>query len=318
MKILLLLLAALVCFNSINAQEAFEIREQVNLIPEGIAINPGNETIYISSIAQKKIIQIKKDKTSSDFISKGQDGFLEGLGMKVDTARNLLWALSNSRNEDLYTSQVHAFDLISGKNKHRYTLTDSTPHLFNDLVIDPSGNLLITDTYSSTVYSFHPLQKKLEVLIRDSVELKWPNGIEFLDSEHLVLATYGKGLLRIHLPTKSIRALEGYKGRLLAFGLDGLVMNEHHLYGVYNAGRGGYPSNAIVQYTLDEKNERIVSEKIIDKGNPAFADPTTAAKLGKKLYVIANSHLDQYNANKEKVDGIEMDLKPLRIVVYGM
>ena len=57
---------------------------------------------------------------------------------------------------------------------------------------------------------------------------------------------------------------------------------------------------------------------MIDKGNPVFADPTTAAKLGKKLFVIANSHLDQYNANKEKVEGIEKEMKPLVVVVYEM
>jgi hypothetical protein len=95
-------------------------------------------------------------------------------------------------------------------------------------------------------------------------------------------------------------------------------MNGNKLYGVYNVGMGGYPSNTLVQYTLDDKKEKIVSEKIIDRGNPVFADPTTAVKLGKKLYLIANSHLDQYNANKEKVAGIEKDLKPLMLVVYEM
>ena len=90
------------------------------------------------------------------------------------------------------------------------------------------------------------------------------------------------------------------------------------MYGVYNAGKGGYPSNAVIRYTLDEKRRRILSEEVIDKGNKAFADPTTAAKFGKKLYVIANSHLDQFNANKESVVGIENKLAPLKLMVYGL
>ena len=312
------LLAAMLCYFTHSAQEVLEIKDQVSLIPEGIAINPGTGTIYISSISKNKIIQVNKDHRAKDFISAGQDGFQEGLGMKVDTVRNLLWALSNTRKGNQFTSQVHAFDLATGKNKHRFTLTDTIPRLFNDLLIDKSGHLLITDTYYSVVYLYKPEQNKLDILIQDTSQLKWPNGIEFLDEDHIVVATYGKGLLRIHLPGKKINLLTGYQDRQLAYGLDGLVINGNHLYGVYNAGRGGYPSNAIVQYSLDEKKEKIISEKIIDRGNPVFADPTTAAKSGKKLFVIANSHLDQYNANKEKVEGIEKDLKPLMLVVYEM
>ena len=56
----------------------------------------------------------------------------------------------------------------------------------------------------------------------------------------------------------------------------------------------------------------------MEKGNPAFADPTTAAAYRKKLYVIANSHLDQFNANRESVKGIEDRLTPLKLLVYPL
>src|SRR5688500_10615479 len=81
------------------------------LIPEGIAIHPKNETIYLSSIARHKIIRISKNKEVSNFIEEGENGFLEGLGLKVDVKRNLLWALSNQKQGQWYLSQVHGFDL---------------------------------------------------------------------------------------------------------------------------------------------------------------------------------------------------------------
>ena len=40
--------------------------------------------------------------------------------------------------------------------------------------------------------------------------------------------------------------------------------------------------------------------------------------FGNKLYVIANSHLSQFNANKETVVGIEGALSPLKLVVYSL
>jgi sugar lactone lactonase YvrE len=312
----LLLLSCLFCFTRPYSQQVLTFENQLNLIPEGIAVHPGNGTIYVSSIAQKKIIKATTDGVSADFVREGQDGFLEGLGMKVDPKRGFLWALSNIRKGKEVTSQIHAFDLASGKTMHHYKITDTIPRLFNDLVIDASGLLLITDTYHSSVYRYDPAHKKLEVFIHDTLKFKWPNGIEFLDKDNLVVANYGYGLVRVNIQSKEITPLSGYKDRSLAFGLDGLVVNGNNLYGVYNAGRDGYPSNAVVKYTLDEKRQQIISETVLDKGNPAFADPTTAAKFGNKLYVIANSHLDQYNKNNESVKGIESALMPLRLVLY--
>ena len=59
-------------------------------------------------------------------------------------------------------------------------------------------------------------------------------------------------------------------------------------------------------------------EKIIDKGNELFHDPTTAAILGNKLYVLANSYLGEYNANKESTQGISDQLGPVTIIVYEL
>lgn len=312
----LLLLAGIFCYQLHYSQQVLVFENQVNLVPEGIAIHPDNGNIFISSIAKKKIVRVKTDGTSSDFITEGQDDFLEGLGMKVDTKRGFLWALSNVRKGNQFTSQIHAFDLASGKTMHQFKITDTIPRLFNDLVIDKSGSLLITDSYHSTIYKYNPTGKNFEVFVNDTSKFKWPNGIDFLDENNLVVATYGNGLVRINIQSKEISALSGYKDNTIAFGLDGLVLDGNNLYGVYNAGRDGYPSNAVVKYTLDNNKQQIITEAIIDKGNQAFADPTTAAKFGNKLYVIANSHLDQYNKNKEKVAGIENHLAPLKLVLY--
>ncbi len=312
----IILLISLLSYNLHYAQEVLTFEKQLNLVPEGIAIHPDNGTIYISSIAQKKIIQIKADGNSSNFVSEGQDDFLEGLGMKVDVTRRYLWALSNIRKGKEFTSQIHAFDIASGKTMHQFKIKDTIQRLFNDLVIDKSGSLLITDTYHSSIYKYDPAYKKLEVLIHDTSKLKWPNGIEFLDENNLVVATYGKGIVRVTIPSKEINSLTGYQDRLIAYGLDGLVLNENHLYGVYNIAKAGNAENVVIKYTLDEKKQQIINETIMDKGNPAFADPTTAAKFGNKLYVIANSHLDQFNANKETVTGIEDKLTPLKLVLY--
>jgi sugar lactone lactonase YvrE len=299
-------------------QQVLSFENQINLIPEGIAIDPGNGTIYISSIAQKKIIKISPGGIAENFIHEEQDGFQEGLGMKVDVKRKYLWALSNTRKGNLFTSHIHAFELSSGKQIHHYSIRDTVPHLLNDLIVHKSGSLYITDTYYSSVYKYEPSKNKLALFVMDTAFFKWPNGLALVKENKLVMATYAKGLVLVDLKSKEIKALPGYKDSSLAFGLDGLVINGKYLYGIYNIGKGGNTSDAVVKYKLNKKRNFILSERIIDRGNAVFADPTTAAKYRNKLYLISNSHLDEFNKNKETVNGIESKLTPLKILVYKL
>ena len=69
---------------------------------------------------------------------------------------------------------------------------------------------------------------------------------------------------------------------------------------------------------LDEKGTTVIKEEIIDKGNPKFFQPTTAALTNKQLFVLANSHLEVYNANKQSTKGKEDQLTPVTILSYKL
>jgi sugar lactone lactonase YvrE len=87
-----------------------------DVIPEGIAVNPANGMIYVSSIALKKIIAIDNDGSHKDFIKSGQHEFLEGLGMKIDPKKQLLWAVSNQKQDNWFISRVQTKEPI-GMNR---------------------------------------------------------------------------------------------------------------------------------------------------------------------------------------------------------
>ncbi len=71
---------------------AFRIPEK-DLIPEGITYNPSTKTFYVSSISKRKIVSVDEQVRIKDFISSGQDGIGEVLGLKV--AEGKLWACNN-------------------------------------------------------------------------------------------------------------------------------------------------------------------------------------------------------------------------------
>jgi hypothetical protein len=286
------------------------------VIPEGITINPANETIFVSSIELKKIIAIDKNGSHKDFIKSGQDAFLEGLGMKIDAKKQWLWAVSNQKQDNSFISCVHAFDINTGALKQKYVIRDTIRHLLNDLILHPDGSIYITDTYDSSIYKVDPAKQTLRLFIKDSL-IAWPNGITCNTKGQVYIATYSHGLMQLDVSSKKLTPLKGYTDSTLAYNLDGLVFWNNSIIGVYNAAKTD-KDNSIVQYSLNNSGDKIVSEKIIDKGNELFHDPTTAAMLGNKLYVLANSYLGAYNANKESAKGISDKLGPVRVLVYEL
>jgi DNA-binding beta-propeller fold protein YncE len=276
------------------------------LIPEGIAINPVDGKIYVSSIALKKIIAIDSAGTHKDFIKAGQYDFLEGLGMKIDQKKQWLWVVSNPK-KGRGTSYVHAFDLKTGKVAQRYDVKDTAVHLLNDLILHPNGKVYITDTYASRVYEVDPSQKKLKVLMNDRI-LDGANGIAFNEQGKVYIATRD-GLLQWNVTTTKLIPLT-FANSKRALWLDGLVYWNNTIIGVAD--------NAIVQYQLNKSGDQIVSDEIIDEKNSHFHEPTTIALFNEKLFAIANSNLAVYNNNNESVLGIEDKLGPVVILVYPL
>ena len=290
-----------------------------DLIPEGIAVDGRTESIYVSSIAKQKIIKIDFRGKCKDFISTNKHGFLEGLGMKVDAKRNLLWTISVKTAPKLYISQVHAFNLTSGKQEQFYSLKDTLPHMFNDLDIDNQGNLYVTDSYASAIYFIDTDKKKLSPFLKIP-ETKYPNGIAIGKKNQLYFTSYEHGLVKIDIASKTATVLKGYADSTVARGLDGLLYFNNSLIGIYNysAPKNNFDTAVVVKYVLNEEGTSIIKEEIIDKGNAKFFQPTTAALANKQLFVLANSHLEVYNANKQSTKGKEDQLTPVTILSYNL
>ncbi len=278
-----------------------------DLIPEGIAIDPHNKKIYVSSIALKKVVSIDQSGTYRNFIGSNQDGFLEGLGIKIDEKKRWLWVVSNQRQGSWYTSQVHAFDLKTGSVKQHYVLRDTVEHLFNDLTLHPNNKVYVTDTFASSIYQVDPAGQKMELFIQDPM-LARANGIAHNGKGRIFIATRN-GLVQLDHQSKALTPLT-YSNSKTALWMDGIVYWNNSIIGVAD--------DVIMQYELDEDDNRITGERVIDKTNKHFHDPTTAALLSGKLYVLANSYLSAYNENKESVGGIENKLGHTVIVVYHL
>ena len=286
-----------------------------DIIPEGIAVSNNGE-IYVSSIARKKILMIDEKGHASDFIQSNQDGFLQGLGIKIDEAKQWLWSVSNETQDNHCVSKVHAFDIRTQKLQQQYSIEDTARHLFNDLTLGENGKIYITDTYGGSIYEIDPSNQKMQVFIHDTL-IAFPNGIASNSKGSVYIATYSHGLRKLDLASRQLTTVKGYTDSIKAFNLDGILYYKNSIIGVYN-GAEHNSNNAIVQYDLNSEGNMISKERIIDVGNTYFHEPTTMGIYNNKIYVIANSYLADYNANKESVDGIKDNLGSVTILVYRL
>jgi len=273
-----------------NSHVAFSIPEK-DLIPEGIAYDPVDKAFYLGSVHKCKIIKIDKHGKISDFTEPGQDGLLPVLGMRVDSKRGFLWAVSSYGfykadipRDLLGTTGVFKYDLQTKKRLKKYMLPQEENHMLNDLTIGSNGDVYVTDWRIPAIY--------LISSDKDTIEKFYdlprrPNGIDFSgDGSKLFIAGAGIGVLDI--PTKTFRELKHPVNMYLSG--DGLYYYRNSLIAVQNGGL-----RKVTRFYLNEAQDEIVRSQALEAYHSLFNLPTTGVITGKHFYYIANSQLRAYD-----------------------
>jgi len=277
-----------------GAEVVFTINEK-DIIPEGIAWDPSDNTLYVGSIQKSKILRISPDGSVTDFVKANQDNINQVLGMKVDGNRRL-WACNNTAEHDTVNkiSSVHIYDLKSGKLFKSMTLSDGKKHLFNDLYFTIAGDTYITDSMGGAIYLIRKGSDSLEEFLKPG-SLIYPNGITATRNDKKLIVSTGSGLaiVSVDLQTKEIVPISHPKFFLI--GADGLYRYKNSLIGVQNV---VYPEG-VLQYTLSEDEGSVTDLKYLISNHATFDTPTTGVIAGDDFYFIANSQLTQIEDDGE-------------------
>ncbi|MGE5107407.1 MAG: SMP-30/gluconolactonase/LRE family protein, partial [Sphingobacteriales bacterium] len=199
---------------------AFAIKEK-DLFPEGIAWDPVEKIFYISSILKNKIVEVSGNITK-DFIKEGEDGFMGGAGLHVDSKRRILWACTGNIRGNKYRTGIFAWDLKTKRLLKKISFAEDTvAAFFNDLAIAPTGEIYITNTAEGCVYKWSLQMDKPEKLVF-AEKLSYPNGIVVLPGNKNLIVATSKGLVKISLQEKAVHLLS-MPDSSVSKGLDGLV-----------------------------------------------------------------------------------------------
>ena len=275
-----------------SARVAFTLSE-ADLIPEGIAWDPGSRRLFVGSLARNKIVAISPDGRASDFVPSGRDGLRRVLGMKVDASRKSLWVCSAEADspspgggrQATRASTLFRFDLATGKTLRKIPSPPGGTHLFNDIALEKDGGLFLTDSEEGAVYRLRAGRETLEVFQAPG-RFFYPNGIALSDDGRYLYVAHVLGVAAWELGNGRSFDLPTPEDVTIV-GIDGLSFHRGGLVAIQN----GMEPNRVAYFPLAPSLDRVTGERVLERGNRNFEIPTTGAVAGNSYYVIANSQL---------------------------
>ncbi len=274
-----------------------------DLIPEGIAADPVDGTLYVGSIFRRQILRINSDGRVSDFVTEGQDGLLGVLGLKVDARDRSVWAACELRG----ASALFHFDR-EGRTLGHYAPSEPQKHEFNDLVVTPAGDVLVTDDLDNAVYRLAHEAKQLERIGLGNRD--YPNGIALASDGKSIYAAYAYGIVLLNPESRQIIELTKPKDISLA-QVDGLYLRRGRLIAIQNA----FGGNRIVEFTLSPNGQSIVRGKLLEFRSANLTLPTTGTINGNQFFYIVNTQIDhEKDGELLKAESLE----PVRIAVLTL
>ena len=290
------------------------IMDERDLVPEGIAYSEKNDVFYLTSIGKFKIIEVdRKTGLQKDFIKEHEFGFAPGAGIYVDDNRNLLYALGGYYMIKDSTSSLFTFDMTTKWLLKKYHVQDEGEHFLNDMIMDKSGNLYLTDTKDYSVYILKNDGDKLELFFK-SPEIQYPNGIAISDDNtKLYIASISKGVRVLDILSKTILNQEDTLG--VSQGIDGLEFYEGNLFGLQNSfGPNSFNFRKLI---LNDSQDKILRSEVIDSHTEKLDLPLTFCIMENKAVVIGNSNLQYLNQESFKFQESDT-IKKTRLLVYEM
>ncbi len=286
----------------VRSTVAYTLREK-DLIPEGIAADPGTHRLFVGSVEKRKIQVISSEGKESTFVPSGAAGLGPVIGLRVDAEHGRLWAVSEPtgrpKSDPATFRGLYAFTLSDGSLAAKIELPRSfgSVHALNDLCLDSQGTVYVTDSDPGSLYFARPGEKKLTALPLASEAkqaLRFANGIACAGEQNRLYVAVAAGIAAVDPKTGTARILTappGVAANALG-GCDGLYRQTRTtLVAIQN----GHGAERVLRATLDPTGLAIQKIETLEIGQPHFDIPTTGAILDGALYFIANSQVGNYD-----------------------
>ena len=274
--------------------------EEKGFHPEGIALDPKSESIFLSDVRCGLIKKISIDGSEKeDFMDLKKEGFWGAFGMKIDPVdNNILWVTTSVLPQFCeYSEEINGSAAILKiditKKEILKSYTTEGDHIFGDLTISETGDVYISDSNEPVIYILKKGSKNIEFYLRSE---KFFNlqGLDLGKNGYLYVSDYITGILKINLSDRSVQQLLNNDNQLLR-GTDGMYFANNRLILLQNGTR----PIKVSTIGIDKNGNAIPNTlKTIDSNASFLNEPTLGAVFNNKLYFVANSPWSYYDENK--------------------
>jgi sugar lactone lactonase YvrE len=266
-------------------------------VPEGLARDPRDGTLYLGSVHERRILRIAPDGTVSEFVAAGRDGLMSVLGMVLDARRQLLWVNSSALPEmqgytdaDKGRAALYAFALADGALVERLAAPDGV-QMLGDLTLGPDGTRYASAPLDGQVFAVDASGGPLRPLATPGA-LASPQGtVLSADGRALVVADYAQGLMRVALADGAVTRV-AVPDDLVAYGIDGLVRDGARVVAIQN----GVRPHRVLSLRLDRGATTVTRWQALAVADPRWSEPTLGVLDGRRFTYVANSQWDRFDA----------------------
>lgn len=271
----------------------------VDFLAEDIVWDAPRQRFLVSSVRKGTVVAVKRDGTSTAFISTARAEAWGVLALAIDSARSRLWATTVALPHfegyaaaDSAKSSVLRFNLITGALEKRYDLPPTRRgNAPGDIAVDASGRIYVSDSRSGVVYTIEPKLDTLSVLIPAGTFMSPQGPAVSADGAKLYVADYIRGLAEVDLATHAVRWLRHDRNVALS-GIDGLtVVGPGRLIALQN----GLMPHRVMALTLDPEAGAITSATILAQDTTVIREPTHGLMMGDEFVFIAKSGWDGFD-----------------------
>ena len=287
-----------------GARVVFTLPEK-DLLTEGLAVDPATGDFFVSSVHRRKIVRRRADGTVSDFIPEAGGDSWGVLALRVDPPRGFLWAATAAVPQMIGydktlegKSRVDGYDLATGERRRRVELPGPGPHVANDLAIDASGRVYVSDSVDSSVYRIAADGAAIETFVPPKA-FRSPQGMA-LDAAgaHLYIADYGRGVFRVAIDDGTkVEELPAPPDAFL-LGIDGLDRSGDSLVVTQNLAR----PDRVSRLRLDADGSRIVKAEVLEMNDARIAEPTLGVVWRSSFWFVADSQWGRFDEKTGAVD----------------
>ena len=271
--------------------------DEKDLHPEGLCYVEGTGWLA-ASVHKRKIVSF--DITTgkcADWLS-GND-MLAVFAIKPDSNNKYLWAATSAIPEmqgytasQEGTAEILKIDIATKQIVKRFPMEGG--HLFGDLLVLESGDVLISDSGTPVIYRIKKdvMEEWLD-LRKEAFSLQGITANE--KNETLYIADYLKGILVISLKDKSRYWLE----LPCTKGIDGLTYHPACLLAIHN----GTKPIRIIEYHLMKDDKMKPEYHLWDSNRAEFNEPVLGTMHKGDFYFFANAPWKAYDKFGNLIDG---------------